>query len=116
MYGLWKTGGGTGNYASTNKTVKESDITNKAIKLIKATYPSAVVIKIHGGTYQRAGIPDLYIAVSGVSIWIEMKRPGADTTALQKQLLDKLKSIGVPCGIAESPDRVIEIIEKALAG
>lgn len=115
-YGLWKFGGGTGNYApSKNSKETETSITNKSIKAIKEHYPEAFVLKVHGGTYQRSGIPDLYIAINKHSIWIEMKRPGADTTALQKNKLEQLKKVGVYCGTADSPQTVLEIIKDALA-
>lgn len=114
-YGLWEFGGGTGVYRPLTKdTPQENTIVNKAIKLVKATYKDAVVEKLHGGTYQRSGLPDLYIAIGGVSLWVEMKRPGADTTKLQQRRLERLKNAGVYCGTAESPERVLEMIEEAL--
>lgn len=116
MYGLWETGDGTGEYRPSSKNVPtESVIITKAIKLIAKEFPHAFVFKVHGGLYQRSGIPDLYVGIEGKSIWIEMKRPGADTTALQKHKMEQLIAQRIFCGTAESPERVIEIIKKVLA-
>jgi hypothetical protein len=99
----------------TKTTPSEEKIVSKSVKAIRKAYPDAFVFKVHGGMYQRSGVPDLYIGVGGKSIWIEMKRPGADTTELQKFTMEQLKRQGIPCGTAESPERVLEIIKIVLA-
>lgn len=115
-YGLWEFGDGTGEYRPLTKdTPTETNITTKAVKLVQKTYPDAFIFKISGGVYQRSGVPDLYIAVNGKGVWIEMKRPGADTTALQKAKLQHLQRQGIFCGTAESPERVLDIIKNMLA-
>jgi hypothetical protein len=98
----------------TSTEQKESTITNNAIKQLRKAFPDAFVMKIHGGGYQRAGIPDLHVSIRGRSVWIEMKRPGADTTALQKSRLEELAKTGAFCGTAESPERAIEIVNQIL--
>lgn len=114
-YGLGCFGDGTGVYRpQTTKEPTESLITTGAIKLITKEFPTAFVMKVHGGGYQRAGIPDLYILHQGRSIWIEMKRPGADTTALQRKKLKELEAAGAFCGTAESPERAVQIVKDVL--
>ena len=112
-YGLWKFGNGTGTYRPESGARTETRIVADSMCAVKTKYKcdNVFVTKIHGGAYQQSGLPDLYIALCGASIWIEMKRPGADTTALQVDKLKQLKDAGVFCGTAESPERVIEIIE-----
>ena len=115
-YGLWEFGDGTGEYRPlTKNTPSEEKVVSKSVKAIYKEYPDAFVFKVNGGMYQRSGVPDLYVGVGGKSIWIEMKRPGADTTALQKAKMEHLQRIGIPCGTAESPERVLEIIKIVLA-
>lgn len=111
-YGLWETGEGTGKYSKDTSQPSETAIVNATVKAIKVYHKDAVVVKIHGGGYQKAGIPDLYIAVDGISLWVEMKRNGSDTTATQKRFLEKLIVNDIPCGTAESPQRVLDMIAK----
>ena len=114
-YGLFKFGGGTGKYVpESTSTPLESKIQLKIIDAIKKEFPGAVVIKLSGGEYQRAGIPDVYVAVNGVDIWIEIKRPGADTTMLQKKFLEKLHKNGVFCGTAESPETAMLMVMECI--
>lgn len=116
-YGLNKFGEGTGVYAKqadAPSAPSETQIVNAIIKAVRKAYPDSIVVKIHGGGFQKAGIPDLYIATGGINLWVEVKRPGGDTTALQKRFLESLRLNGIPCGTAESPERVLEMIEQTL--
>lgn len=114
-YGLREFGSGTGKYTpESSTTMRENDILNKAVKEAKTKFKDIYQLKIHGGGYQRSGIPDVYVAIGGISIWVEFKRPGADTTALQLKTLNELDSLGVYCGTAESVETYIGIIEEVL--
>ena len=115
-YGLWEFGEGTGNYRPESPTTrKENDILKSAIKHVKARFDkSMVILKMHGSGYQRSGIPDLYIQLNGIPIWVEFKRPGADTTALQKGKLEQLKAAGAYCGTAASEVGLEMLIENAI--
>lgn len=111
MAGLFQVGEGTGKYRPlSDNTPTESKIVSKTVDALRKTFPDIIVIKTHGGAYQRAGIPDLYIAYQGISLWIEMKRPGADTTALQKDFLLKLIRQGVKAGTADSVDTAVNMV------
>lgn len=115
-YGLNQFGDGTGIYRpQSSKERTETAITKDTIDVLKVLFPYAFVLKVHGGDYQRAGVPDIYIMTCGKSIWIEMKRPGADTTALQKRKLQALSDAGAFCGTAESPERAVEIVKEVLS-
>lgn len=103
------TGEGTGKYSSLG--VSESVIVKKIQDGLKRKYNPILITKTHGGVYQSAGIPDLYILYNGINIWIECKRPGGDTTALQKHYMDNLVSCGGYTGIATSLEDAIELIE-----
>lgn len=115
-YGLGETGNGTGNYTPVSSDIPtEKVIQRKIVRAIEREYRKEVmVVKIHGGGYQRAGIPDLYVAVKGVSIWIEVKRRGADTTKLQQRFLKKLINQGVLCGTACDVKTALNLIKDAL--
>lgn len=114
-YGLWEFGTGSGNYRPASPNARtETAITNEAIKKASKLYKDGVIYKIHGGGYQRSGIPDVYVGIENVSIWVEFKRPGADTTQLQLKKLQALQKAGIYCGTAESTETFLEIIEQAL--
>jgi len=112
-YGLGQYGNGTGDYRSSSKQT-EYTLTTKIIKALELKFPYAFVMKTHGGAFQRSGIPDLYVSIRGKSVWIEIKRPGADTTALQKSKLEQIANTGTLCGTVESPERAIEVMQEVL--
>jgi hypothetical protein len=117
-YGLWEFGNGTGNYSpATPNERKESNIVDMAVRAAGKKYKKAIYQrKISGGSYQRAGLPDVYLALAGgINIWVEFKRPGADTTALQKSNLENFKALGIYCGTAESTETYLKIIGDVLS-
>ena len=114
-YGLWEIGNGTGNYHPDSPDARtETTITNAAVDEANRRYreDGIFIFKLHGGGYQRSGIPDVYVAIKGNSIWVEFKRPGADTTKLQRNKLLLLLKAGMFCGTAESTETFIDIIEQ----
>ena len=116
-YGLWEFGEGTGKHSpETKRTQRENDILAVALRKAEKVYGNKIFQrKIHGGGYQRSGIPDIYVAMyKNIHIWVEFKRPGADTTALQKKNLEILKRLGAYCGTAESYVTYLKIIEDVL--
>ena len=112
--GLWDVGEGTGKYVPSK--IKEATIVDNMIKAIRKKYEDVVVLKIHGGMYQRSGIPDIYIQLKSRPIWVEVKRPGGDTTALQHYKLKQLKKAGAYVGTATSTEEMLDLIEDVLKG
>lgn len=118
--GLGKFGGGTGTYTPISSSVPlENAILKKAVKELKKYLKKQKipyqVIKLHGDAYQPAGLPDLLIVLpEGKTIWIEFKRPGADTTALQRHNLRLLDGMGHYAGTCDSEDLLIRIVKKVL--
>lgn len=107
-------GFGTGKYAPKTGTSSESSVTTKALAMAKKIFPGIVLIKLGGGGFQRAGIPDVYVGYKGVSIWVEFKLPGGDTTALQHATMKKMQETDLLCGIATSVDDFLLIISRAM--
>lgn len=68
------------------------------------------VLKIHGGMYQRPGIPDLLAIKDGKAYWLEVKRPGKKPTALQNKILSELQAVGCVAGFADSVDDARRIV------
>jgi hypothetical protein len=74
-------------------------------------------VKIHGGPYQAAGIPDLVGCVEGLFFALEVKRPddtkGASPIQLRTMKKIRTKGQGIAC-IVESPEEAIEVVRTAL--
>lgn len=67
------------------------------------------VTKLHGGPYQRAGLPDLLcVSGDGRVMFIEVKRPGKRPTPRQAQTMHELKLRGVTVILATSWEDVLE--------
>src|SRR3546814_19922781 len=43
----------------------ETALVEKIKTAVKKRYPSAMIVKIHGGPYQAAGLPDLVVVIDG---------------------------------------------------
>lgn len=66
-------------------------------------------VKIHGGPFQQAGIPDIIGCWDGKFVAIELKIPGEEPTKLQKQNLNLLHAVGARVGVAISILEALEI-------
>ncbi len=110
---LWYIGQGTGKYSSSG--AKESTIQSNIIKAISRAFPGAIINKNHaGGQYVRSGVPDLYIGLQGVSVWLEVKRPGGDTTKTQYLFMQKLINQCIPVGVVDNSQDAVDTIKDAL--
>jgi hypothetical protein len=71
-------------------------------------------IKIHGGPFQEAGIPDLLGCVDGKFFALEVKRPGEKPTQLQIEAMKDIKLAGGTVAVVETPKEAINVVQKAL--
>jgi hypothetical protein len=112
---LGDTGEGTGRYAPSSSGISESKLVTKIVKALHKEFYNIPheIIKMHGGLYQRSGIPDLYIQI-GAPLWVEVKLPGGDTTALQKQMLENLKDAGAYVTVCDCVEDAIRIAYEVL--
>lgn len=87
---------------------KESDLVTKILKDLRGQYPGSFWTKIHGGPYQRAGIPDIVGCHKGRFIGFEVKLPGKEhtITPLQTYTLEELSKAGAITGLITSYDDV----------
>lgn len=101
----------------------ENELVQDIWKNILKTYPDAYLIKIHGGMYQEAGIPDLLVMVRGLLIGIEVKnqRPGESrehalsrTTLRQRQHIARMVKAGGMAGVALDVDTALYLIKLAI--
>lgn len=73
-------------------------------------------IKIHGGPYQQAGIPDLLGCQDGRFLGLEVKVPGREKTLtkLQAQTLDEIKQAGGISAVVTSVEEAEEVVQTLL--
>lgn len=90
-------------------TKPESRITLAIINAIKRRGYWAR--KVHGGTFTGAGIPDVDAVVRGLSVRIEVKRPGEKPTEIQKAVMAELERAGAYVTVATSVDEAIEFVD-----
>lgn len=70
-------------------------------------------LKIHGGPYQVAGIPDLLCLKTGRAVWMEVKQPGNSPTVIQRLRMKELeRDGGTPCAVVTSKEQAREFLER----
>lgn len=105
------------------KTGPETRLVARIKAAILGRYPGAFVEKIHGGPYQRVGLPDLLVIVRGRAIGLEVKaqRPGESVeharnraTPTQLATLSAMELAGAPARVVLSPAEALTAIADAL--
>ena len=109
-------GNGTGRYAKSSQGT-EAKLVNKIMDALRRDLKNVpyFIYKTHGGTFQKAGIPDIYLQTSGRALWLEIKLPGGDTTALQRKTLLELKDAGAYVATCTSVEEAIDTLHHALS-
>ncbi len=69
---------------------------------------------IHGGDnpYQEVGIPDLLICYRGRFVGLEVKQPGEEPTAKQKQVLHEIEAAGGRAVAVTTVEEVVDLLAK----
>lgn len=83
-------------------------------KALELEFPGSWWIKVHGGPYQSAGIPDLIGCVRGTMFGLEVKLPGERATLIQLATLDKMKLAGACTGIVTGIEEALEFVHAEL--
>ena len=69
------------------------------------------VLKIHGGPYQLAGVPDLLCLRDGRAVFLEVKQPGKTATAIQARRMNEIETQGgAPCHVVTSREQAMECL------
>jgi Holliday junction resolvase len=63
-------------------------------------------LKVHGGAFQPAGVPDILCCVNGRFVAIEVKRPGGIISPLQKFNIEHIHTSGGHAFVAYSVEDV----------
>ena len=89
----------------------ERDIVRSIVRL--AEKRGYWAMKIHGGPYQRSGIPDLLVLRQGRAAWLEVKRPGRRATPLQARTMrDIAIRGGCPAEVVTSRQEASEFFDR----
>lgn len=100
----------------------EAGLVRAIVRDIKAAYPDAWVFKVHGNPMQKAGVPDLLVALDGRLVGIEVKfqRPGESSThaygrvsELQWSEIESLRVAGCTADAVLSSEEALGLIREA---
>lgn len=100
----------------------ERGLVARIMKAVSAEYPQGWWMKVHGGPYQMAGVPDVILCIDGMFIGMEVKfaRPGESeasarerTTPGQRLQIRKINDAGGMAGVVTSPDQALDLISRA---
>lgn len=101
----------------------ETRLVNRIKAAIEKEHPSAWVLKVHGGPYQTAGVPDLFVVADGHLIGLEVKcpRPGESegaarrrTTPRQWLTIEALRDAGAFADVVVSVEESLAAVATAL--
>lgn len=103
-----------------NAPVNESQLVKRIVSEVEKRYPNAWILKVHGGGYQRAGVPDVLLCVGGRFVAFEVKhrKPGESlaamqrrVTARQKKEIGDIQAAGGAASVVSSVDEVLVFLE-----
>ena len=93
----------------------ESRLQNKIRQDLEKEFPGSWWRKIHGGPYQKKGIPDLLGCVEGNFFGIEVKCPkGSPATDLQQAVLKQIDKAGGCSCIVTSSKEAIDVVRRII--
>ena len=83
--------------------MKETEVEKRLVRAVKARQGEAY----KWSSPARRGVPDrLCILPGGLVVAVECKRPGATPTPLQAREMARLRALGVPTYLVDSPAAV----------
>lgn len=93
----------------------ETRLQKRIREALERTFPGSFWRKIHGGPYQRKGLPDLLGCVQGRFFGLEVKCPDGDPpTPLQSKTMKKIREAGGGSCVVTSPEEAIDAIRRTL--
>ena len=73
----------------------ESKLNELMTDYVKRTYrDKAFLFKVAGGKFQKSGLPDMYLCVNGVHIWMETKVGNNHLQANQIEVIKQMRRAG----------------------
>lgn len=88
----------------------EKQVENKIKKWLEQT--NHWYFKVHGGAFQKTGVPDIIACINGKFVAIEVKRSdGGIVSKLQKAQIQKIKDSGGLVGVAHNIEEFWQILK-----
>ena len=88
----------------------EKQVENKIKKWLKKN--NHWYFKVHGGAFQKTGVPDIIACINGKFVAIEVKRSdGGIVSELQKAQIQKIKDSGGLVGVAHNMEEFWQILK-----
>ena len=87
----------------------ESSIVKSIIKALQKI-PDSVVWKNHGSQYTRVGVPDISFFVDGRTFFLEVKQPGKHPTAIQADMIRRLRRAGTRVEVVHSKKEALDLV------
>lgn len=95
---------------------RETRRQQKMQKLLKKTYGKNIwFFKVHGGPFQKDGIPDLVGCCYGMFFAFEVKEPDGEESEVQLETIRDIEKAGGLVDLVIEPHEVIDALEHALA-
>lgn len=94
----------------------ETRIVNAIMRAFGSGWPHSWFVKIHGGPFQAAGIPDIVGVVEGRFVALEVKCPGKEstTTKLQALTIRRILAAGGIAGVVCSATDAVLFVDERL--
>jgi hypothetical protein len=94
----------------------ESRLQRDIRRELKLQFPGSWWVKIHGGPYQAAGIPDILGCILGQFVALEVKMPdGSPLSKLQKIQISRIKKAGGLAYVVTSVGEAVNVVRRAVA-
>lgn len=82
---------------------------------LEGQFPGSWWMKVHGGPFQPAGVPDLFGVVGGRAVFVEVKLPTGRVSRIQWATMKRLGDAGAIVAVATSVDEAVTQVRAALA-
>lgn len=93
----------------------ESRLQRRIRATLEVEFPGSFWWKVHGGPFQKAGIPDLNGCVQGAFCALEVKRPEEPTpSAIQAHRIAEIRAAGGLACVVTSPEEAVAIVHRFL--
>lgn len=97
----------------TKKT--ESRLQRRIRDALEWCFPNSFWFKVHGGPFQRAGIPDLLGCVNGVYFALEIKvKDKGELSAIQVDTIERINNAGGYAAEITSPQEAVDFVFNCL--
>lgn len=96
--------------------MSESRLQKKIKESLEKTYEGSFWYVVHGGPYQRRGIPDIVGCLNGIFIAIEVKLPGKEhtLTGIQKHTIAQINESGGMAFMTTSVEETLYMLKTYL--